>query len=57
VLASKVRHESEAETVQRCLEKVFKRTICPADLYELSEANQSVTRDDVLVTIFFTFLK
>ena len=51
VLASKVRIDSEAETVQKCLEKIFKRSINPEELYELSEQNKSVTRNDVLATL------
>jgi len=49
--ASKVRHHSEAETIQKCLEKVFKRTIDPEELYDLSATNKSVTRDDVLAIL------
>jgi midasin len=51
VLASKVRIDSEAETVQKCLEKIFKRSINPEELYELSEQNKSVTRNDVLAIL------
>lgn len=51
VLASKVRHPTEAETVQQCLEKVFKRNIDPEELYNLSASNKSVTRDDVLAIL------
>jgi hypothetical protein len=51
VLASKVRLEAEVETVQKCLEKIFKRQICPENLYDLSDANKSVTRKDVLAIL------
>ena len=51
VLASKVRLEAEVETVQKCLEKIFKRPICPENLYDLSESNKSVTRKDVLAIL------
>ena len=54
VLASKVRIESEAETVQKCLEKIFKRNINPEELYDLSEQNKSVTRNDVLAILAAT---
>ena len=51
VLASKVRLEPEVEIVQKCLEKIFKRSIDPEALYELSEQNNSVTRNDVLAIL------
>lgn len=47
VLASKVRLQAEAETIQKCIEKVFKRNVDPDELYDLSPTNKSVTRDDV----------